>query len=181
MTESSNPQSLAATAVGPDRALGGLMVVTGVLLFFGWILPIMTIDKLVFLTERISILESCLVLWEEQQYFLFFVIAVFSIVFPLVKLSLALYLWYQADAHSLALQRLLGWLEIIGRWSMLDVFAVAIAVVAIQLSLISEVTMHAGIYIFTLAIVLSLLSVQRMTALARRAARLQTAAPVRGA
>jgi len=170
MAERGNPRSLAATAAGPDRALGGLLVVAGLLLVFGWMLPIMTIDKLVFLTERISILESCQVLWEEEQYFLFFVIVVFSIVFPLVKLALALYLWYQADAHSRSLQRLLGWLEIIGRWSMLDVFAVAIAVVAIQLSLISEVTMHAGIYVFTLAIVLSLLSVQRMTALARRAA-----------
>ena len=172
----SSPRSLAATAEGADRALGGVMLLAGLLLLLGWTLPIMTIDKLVFLTERISILESCLVLWREEQYFLFFVIAVFSIVFPLIKLAMALYLWYRADADSPALRRLLAWLEIIGRWSMLDVFAVAIAVVAIQLSLISEVTMHAGIYVFTLAIVLSLLSVQRMTALARRAANTHTGA-----
>ena len=53
---------------------------------------------------------------------------------------------------------------------MLDVFVVALTVVAIEVSLIDEVTVHPGIYVFTAAIVLSLLVVQRMTALARRLA-----------
>jgi paraquat-inducible protein A len=46
---------------------------------------------------------------------------------------------------------------------------VALAVVAIQISLIDDVTVHPGVYVFTAAIVLSLVVVQRMTALARRA------------
>ncbi len=50
-------------------------------------------------------------------------------------------------------------MEAAGRWSMLDVFVVALIVVGV----------HAGVYVFTAAIVLSLLVVQRMTALARRA------------
>jgi paraquat-inducible protein A len=52
---------------------------------------------------------------------------------------------------------------------MLDVFVVALIVVAARTSLIDDVSVHAGVYVFTAAIVLSLLVVQRMTALARRA------------
>ncbi len=52
---------------------------------------------------------------------------------------------------------------------MLDVFVVALIVVGVRVSLIDDVSVHAGIYVFTAAIVLSLLVVQRMTALARRA------------
>jgi paraquat-inducible protein A len=52
---------------------------------------------------------------------------------------------------------------------MLDVFVVALIVVGVRTSLIDDVSVHAGVYVFTAAIVLSLLVVQRMTALARRA------------
>ena len=60
-------------------------------------------------------------------------------------------------------------MEAAGRWSMLDVFVVALIVVGVRTSLIDDVSVHAGVYVFTAAIVLSLLVVQRMTALARRA------------
>ena len=50
---------------------------------------------------------------------------------------------------------------------MLDVFVVALIVVGVRTSLIDDVSVHAGVYVFTAAIVLSLLVVQRMTALAR--------------
>ncbi len=60
-------------------------------------------------------------------------------------------------------------MEAAGRWSMLDVFVVALIVVGVRTSLIDDVSLHAGVYVFTAAIVLSLLVVQRMTALARRA------------
>lgn len=169
-TESSERRSLAATVAGPDRLLGPLVVITAVLLFFGWTLPIMTVDRLIFLSERVSILRACLELWNDGRYFLFFVIAVFSVVFPLIKLAAALILWYGVAAGSAALRRGLVWLEMLGRWSMLDVFAVAFGVAASQISLISEITLHAGLYVFTAAVVLSLACVQRMTVLARRAA-----------
>ena len=53
---------------------------------------------------------------------------------------------------------------------MLDVFVVALLVVAIQGSLISDVVLHAGLYVFSAAVLLSIAAVQRMGVLARRAA-----------
>ena len=163
-----HPNSLAATARGPDRLLGWVVLLAGVLLVLGWTLPIMTVERLWFLSERVSILQGTAELWRHGDLFLFAVIVVFSVVFPLLKLGLALYLWYQADAGSALLDHALGWIEQLGRWSMLDVFVVALLVVAIQASLISEVAMHAGIYVFTAAVLVSILAVQRMTKLARR-------------
>ena len=164
------PRSLAARAAGPDRLIGLLILLSGGLLLLGWYLPIMTVDRFLFLSERVSILRGCLELWTEGHYFLFAVIALFSVFFPLAKLGLALFLWYRVDAASAELGRRLHWMELVGRWSMLDVFAVALIVVAIQVSLIADVAIHAGIYAFTAAIVLSMLAVQRITVLARRAA-----------
>ncbi len=162
-------RSLAETARGPDRWLGWLAVGAVGLLVAGWTLPIMTVERFLFLSQEISILQGVAELWVEGQTFLAVVIGLFSIVLPTVKLGLALLLWYRADAGNPALQRRLGWLEAAGRWSMLDVFVVALSVVAIQISLIDDVTVHPGVYVFTGAIALSLIVVQRMAVLARRA------------
>lgn len=165
-----HPHSLAAGARGADRCLGWLILLTALLLALGWTLPIMTVDTLLFFKERISILRGVAVLWAEGHVLLFVIVFVFSVVFPALKLIFALYLWYRADAAGAALARTLGWMEAFGRWSMLDVFVVALTVVAVQISLINDVTLHAGLYLFTAAIVLSIAAVQRITALARRAA-----------
>ena len=165
-----HPRSLAAGARGPDRCLGWLILLTALLLVLGWTLPIMTVDTLLFFKERISILRGVAVLWAEGHVLLFAIVFVFSVVFPALKLIFALYLWYRADADSAALARTLGWMEAFGRWSMLDVFVVALIVVAVQGSLVSDVSAHPGLYVFTAAVVLSLLGVRRLMALARRAA-----------
>ncbi len=165
-----NPRSLAATARGADRLIGGAMLLAGILLLLGWVLPIMTVSQLFFLSERVSILQGAADLWRHGDYFLVLVIVFFSVVVPLAKLGAAMTLWYQADAGGPALHRWIGRLEQLGRWSMLDVFVVALLVVAIQGSLISEVVLHAGLYVFSAAVILSIATVQRMGVLARREA-----------
>ncbi len=165
-----HPRSLAATARGADRWLGLYFVFVSALLVAGWTLPIMTVHKLVFFAEEISILEGTRQLWEAENYFLCVAVAAFSVAFPALKMLVALTLWYGADARGPDLARLLGWLEGIGRWSMLDVFVVALTIVAIEVSIISDVTTHAGLYVFTAAVVLSMAGVRRLFVLARRAA-----------
>lgn len=165
-----HPQSLAAAARGADRLLGPFLLGVGLLLIAGWTLPIMTIRRLVFLAERISILDGVAVLWRSGDYVLFAVVVVFSVVFPALKILTALWLWYGTDLRGAHLHRALDWLEALGRWSMLDVFVVALTIVAIEISLISDVATHAGLYVFTAAVVLSMLGVRRMLVLARRVA-----------
>ena len=161
--------SLSALATGLDRWLGWGAILAAILLVAGWMLPIMTVERLLFLSREISILQGVAELWSEDEAFLAIVIGAFSILLPAVKLALALYLWFHAEAGSQQLRRALSLLELAGRWSMLDVFVVALLVVAIRTSLIDDVTVHPGVYVFTAAIVLSLVVVQRMAVLARRA------------
>ncbi len=161
--------SLSALATGLDRWLGWGAILAAILLVAGWMLPIMTVERLLFLSREISILQGVAELWSGDEAFLAIVIGAFSIMLPAVKLVLALYLWFHAEAGSQRLRRALGLLELAGRWSMLDVFVVALLVVAIRTSLIDDVTVHPGVYVFTAAIVLSLVVVQRMAVLARRA------------
>ena len=44
----------------------------------------------------------------------------------------------------------------LGKWSMVDVFVVALLVAAIQVSIITNVAIHAGIYLFTGAVLASI-------------------------
>lgn len=165
---SAPPRSLAEAARGADRLLGPYFGVVALLLVIGWLTPIMTIERLIVFVERITILEGVARLWQAGEPFLAAVIVLFSVAFPAVKVLLALWLWYTTDPRAPALQRTLDWLEMLGRWSMVDVFLVALVIVAVQSTLVAEATSHAGLYVFTAAVLLSMLGVRRMRTLAAR-------------
>jgi paraquat-inducible protein A len=167
--EVSRSGALAARCGSRERWVMGLMLLlSAALLTAGWLTPIMTVEKLFILADDISILGSCWQLLEEGEIFLFLVIFVFSIVFPILKLAVALYLWYVADLERPGFLRSLAWIEQLGKWSMLDVFVVALSVVAIQISLVSDVEIHPGIYLFSAGVALSIVAVGRIASLARR-------------
>ena len=126
-----HPRSLAATARGSDRYLGLVLAGAGALLIAGWTLPITTIRQLFILAERISILDGIHALWNAGEVLLFLIVFVFTVAFPAVKTTAALLLWYGADVQGRHVHRSLDWLELLGRWSMLDVFVVALTIVAI--------------------------------------------------
>lgn len=164
---SENPPSLASRAKGFDRLLGPVLLLSGSLLLLGWTLPMMTVSRFVFLSEEVSILRAIGQLWDAGEIFLFLIIATFSVIFPALKVVIGLLLWYRSR-HAVRRRRWLAGLEMLGRWSMLDVFVVALIVVAIQISLIDDVALHAGLYVFTAAILLSMLALRRMEILAQR-------------
>jgi len=168
ITGGMHPRSLAAHAHGWDRLLGPGFALAALLLFAGWVLPIMTIERLFFLEERVSLIEGILELFREDHVFLGLLVGAFSIVFPALKIFIALFLWQSVDAERGNFSRILSWLERLGRWSMLDVFIVALLVIASQVSLISDVATHFGFYVFTAGVVLSLLLVRRLKDLAER-------------
>ena len=109
-----HPQSLAATARGADRWLGVYFMAVSGLLVAGWTLPIMTVHKLVFFAEEVSIFAGAGELWDNGNYFLCVVVVTFSVAFPSLKMLVALTLWYGADTRGEDLTGLLGWLEAFG-------------------------------------------------------------------
>ncbi len=161
-------QTLAAHATGADRLIGLAILVSTGSLVAGWTLPLMTVKRLVFLSDQVSLMTAVRDLWQADQIFLVTVVVVFSILFPTLKLAVAIHIWYVADAESGALRRLLAWLSELAKWSMLDVFVVALTVVAIQVSLVGNVLVKPGLYFFVAAILLSMVVVRRVAAAAAR-------------
>lgn len=160
--------TLAARASGADRLIGPLILVAFAALVASWLLPFMTVERFLWLSEEVSVWRGVGELWASGAYGLFAIIAVFCVLFPLLKLALALYLWFLADPSALRGARLLGLLDTLGKWSMLDVFVVALTVVALNISLVTDVQVHAGIYVFAAAVLLSMALVRRVLTLAGR-------------
>ncbi len=161
-------RSLAASAKGADRMIGPLLLLALAALVASWLLPFMTVERFIWLSEEITVWRGVGELWTSGAYGLFLIVAVFCVLFPLLKLALAVYLWFLADLSALRGTRLLQLLDSLGKWSMLDVFVVALSVVALNISLISDVQVHGGIYVFTAAVILSMVLVRRILALAAR-------------
>jgi len=174
--------SLARTGKG-SKLIGFALLTSLCLLVVAWFLPIMTVTKLFVWSTKVSILDSTIGLWEESEYFVFAIVVLFSILFPLIKLLAGLHIWARIDATSAAAGRALGWLQWLGKWSMVDVFVVALVVVAIKVSLVSGVAVHAGVYVFSGAVGLSIVAmhflekaIERARAAADGAAPLESAA-----
>ena len=117
--------------------------------------PILTFRKMIILKNTFSIFSGLVSLFKEGEYFLFLLIFVFSIVFPVCKILLLALIWIFS---SLPRERILKYLHFLGglsRWSMLDVFIVAILVVTVRLGVIGKVEAHWGIYVFSASVILS--------------------------
>lgn len=151
-----------------DRLLGLALFASAAFLTVGWLVPIMTVRRLLFFEDRVSVIQALEVLWERGQFLLFFIMLIFSMLLPLVKLFLAFNLWRGTDARCKNFEISLKRAEILGRWSMLDVFLMALAVAAVNLSLIADVHLHWGLYALVGGIVLSLIATTRMSIIAAR-------------
>ena len=160
--------------VGIDRFLGVGFAVSGLLLVFGWLLPVMTVETLYIFEDRISIMGALMTLVDEGEILLFAVIFLFTVAFPLAKLGLAYLAWHDMPRQSSRAERHIGWIEGLGKWSMLDVFAAALLIVVLKLSAVSEVSVEVGLYVFIAAVVASMILVRRIARLSRRGRALET-------
>jgi len=157
-----------ATGAGAwfDRYLGLWLALCAVLLVAGWLLPAMTLQQLIILSDEVSILGAIVRLAEVGDYALFAIVFVFTVAFPVAKLVVALLVWRRLHRPAPNLRRMLDWVEAFGRWSMLDVFVIALFVVVIKISALSDVTVHVGLYVFAAAVGLSIVVIRRITRLA---------------
>jgi paraquat-inducible protein A len=133
-----------------------------ILLSFGVLLlalqmPLMKVEKLVLWKNEYSVIAGVKALMAQQQYVLGAILFFFSIVFPIVKLATMGVLWV-APLGETKRDLVLHWLGILGKWSMLDVFVVAILIVLVKLGPLAKVEPQRGVYVFALAILLSMIT-----------------------
>jgi len=122
----------------------------------GLSLPVLTVRK-IWEKNTFTILGGVENLYTEHQYFLAFVIFFFSIVFPVAKL-VALYTIWFVPMRAESRQRILKWLSILGKWSMLDVFVVAVIIVSVKLGVLASANAEKGVYFFAASILLAMLA-----------------------
>ncbi|MCF6149425.1 MAG: paraquat-inducible protein A [Candidatus Kuenenia sp.] len=134
-----------------------MMIVAALgLLIAGLNLPTLKLTKIIFFTDTYSIWDGVWELWKSNHIGLAVIIFFFSIMFPCVKLIGLLFVWFIPFAPE-GRRHFLYWLGILGKWSMLDVFIVAILIILIKTKDIADASAQTGIYLFAGAIVLSII------------------------
>ncbi len=125
------------------------------------LLPVMTTRTLLG-AQNDTIMSGVIYFWLSGSYGLAAIIFIASFLVPLFKLATLFVLALGAQRHSrwrrserAALYRLV---EIIGRWSMLDVFVVSVLVGLVRIDGFAEITAGAGIAAFGAVVVLTMLA-----------------------
>lgn len=121
----------------------------------GIVFPFFQVTQFWVFDDAVSVLSGILTLFEEQEYFLFAVISLFTVAFPLLKLAMLTALWIERHAGMSRLRRLHRRVALLGKWSMLDVFVVAILIVAMKSAALARIEVSLGLYLFTLSVVLT--------------------------
>ncbi len=148
-----------------------LRVILGFTLFFlvvGLVSPIITLKKFILIENTFSILSGVIELLKERQIFLFIVITGFSIVLPLLKIGVLNKLLSVKNNKTANLDKYLNLMHLYGKWSMLDVFVVAVLVVAVKLGAIASVEIRYGLYSFAAAVVLTMYVTARIVILTNK-------------
>jgi paraquat-inducible protein A len=153
-----------------DRRWGTplLLVAASVLLAFGLYMPLLRLEKMLFWKSSYSVVTGVFGLAEDGQYVLATVVFFWSVVFPIAKLALLYWIWFgRTDKDQRAF--VVKWLDKLGKWSMLDVYIVAVLIVAVKLGPLAEVTVEPGLYVFGAAVLSTMLVGARVERMARRA------------
>ncbi len=127
-------------------------------LALGMTLPIIQLTKYFFWTTEHSLASTVSVLIRDGQLFLGATVLLFSIVLPILKL---LYLLLVSTLPSVEISRHKGRLkalEWLGKWSMHDVLVLALTIFFIKSQAGYDAASLNGVYFFTLAVVLMILS-----------------------
>ena len=142
--------------------VNGVLLVATVSLALGIFAPILTLRKLVFVTNTFSLYSGVVALLREGEFLLFILIFGFSIVLPWVKIGLLVSLWNRGATIGTSTGRTFRWLAALSKWSMLDVFVVAVLLASVKLGALASVEVHNGLYAFALAVVLIMIATHRV-------------------
>lgn len=127
------------------------------------LLPIMR-TKTINHDESDTIMQGVILLWSPTGWPLSIIILCASILIPSAKIGAMLYLVFTVKRGSIKTPgqrvRMFKLVEVIGRWSMVDVFVVTFTAALIQLQPLMSVEPAPGIFFFTAVVVLTMLAVE---------------------
>lgn len=151
------------------RKIGGLSqpiayLLASLLLFFpANLLPIMRTTSLG-ASQDDTILSGVLYLWQTGSYLIAAVVFIASFVTPIFKMLSIGYLCYtchrQSTKRLLFRTKLYHFTELIGRWSMIDVFVVALMGALVKMGALATIEPRPGVLAFALVVFLTMLATE---------------------
>lgn len=149
------PHSIATTAT--------LVVCAAVLYIPANVLPVMRTHTLIS-EKNDTILSGVISLAHSGSWPIALLVFVASIVVPLLKLvalgELLIAVRRKSVRHPAQRSRLFRVVEFVGRWSMLDVYAVALLVTLVQVRSLASIQVRPGALAFAAVVVLTMLAAQ---------------------
>jgi len=154
--QTQNMKSIIQTYTKQAIAINILLLVALASLIIGLTAPLLTLEKMYFFENTVSLLSTIRQLFAEGEWFLFIIVGLFSLCVPLLKITSLLLILNVNYVKGSFLDRALYIIEIIGKWSMLDVFVVALLLVSVKLGALAKVEVHYGLYAFALSVLLTI-------------------------
>tara|TARA_R110002096_G_scaffold82110_14_gene191027 strand:- start:2102 stop:2620 length:519 start_codon:yes stop_codon:yes gene_type:complete len=123
-----------------------LLILGSVLLPLGLTLPILETQRFIFWREAYSLIDVARALVQGDDVLLAFVVIVFSIIFPVLKLFGLVRLHLAAPARINRTEARL--IEMLGKWTMMDVLIAALVVFTLGRSGVASAVELPGLYFF---------------------------------
>ena len=123
-----------------------LLMTAAISFGLGIVLPLVRFEKLYFFTDTPSLLGIVGGLWKDGSLALALIVAIFSILFPLIKMAMA----FRVAVNGGALPK---WANLLSKWSMMDVLLVALVVFAAKTSGLATAISQPGIWFYALSVV----------------------------
>ena len=128
------------------------------------ILPMMHVETFAG-TESDTIMSGVIYFVESGSYLIAFVIFVASIIVPSIKLMILVYLLVMAQKQSCFRQqqrrRLYRLTEIVGRWSMVDIYVVGMMVALVHFGGLTQIKAGMGANFFLLVVIVTMFAAMR--------------------
>lgn len=125
------------------------------------VLPVMETGSL-FGSQRDTILSGVVYLWNSGSWELAIIVFVASIMVPLAKILALAFLLVSVQLRSrwqpVQRTKLYRLVELVGRWSMLDIYVIAILVALVQLKALATITAGPAAIAFGSVVVLTMLA-----------------------
>ena len=117
--------------------------------------PILRASRFVVFTRSLSMLDGVQALLASGDWLIATIIVAFSIVFPLLKIGALALLWARLQRGAPPQRRLIAAVESFGKWSMLDVFVIALIIFTLKAGSFTDASTAPALYLFIAAFLLT--------------------------
>jgi len=131
------------------------LLIASIAFGLGLVLPLVKFEKFYFFSENPSLIELITTLWAGGDNWIAVLVALFSILFPLIKMLIV----FDA-AISRQSKQFPRWISYLSKWSMMDVLLVALIIFGAKTSGVATAISQPGIWFYATAALFSVIAAE---------------------